>query len=246
MDNLLRMLSRIIKGRSLVDSMMEDFSRMMGHVSRMFRAVTREVFEGKRARRIGTVIYREDIFVNKGEREIRKLVAEHLAFEPKADVGSSLVLMSVVKDVERIGDYCKNIHEVGLMFRSFTPKHRYFKTFKGMSDEIEGMIVATEKTFRHSLEEEAKGILNQAHRIGGECDTLLAEFAGSRMPANDAVCLSLLSRHFKRIASHLSNIASAVILPVHKIDFALHRERSKKELWLAKALEKAMPKRRKK
>ncbi|MCH8936264.1 MAG: PhoU domain-containing protein, partial [Gemmatimonadetes bacterium] len=59
-----------------------------------------------------TQIYKQDVKVNKLERKIRKQVIAHLSIAGNsADVPYSLLLMSLVKDVERIGDYAKNLAE---------------------------------------------------------------------------------------------------------------------------------------
>ena len=39
-------------------------------------------------------------------------IMEHLAVHPGGDMPACLTLMSLVKDAERIGDYCKNLYEV--------------------------------------------------------------------------------------------------------------------------------------
>ena len=60
-----------------------------------------------------TRIYQDDVQVNKLEREIRKKVVAHLSIQGnRSDVPYSLLLMSLVKDVERLGDYAKNLAEV--------------------------------------------------------------------------------------------------------------------------------------
>ncbi len=40
------------------------------------------------------------------------------------------------------------------------------------------------------------------------------------MPTDEAVSYGMLARHMKRIAAHLSNIASSVVTPVENLDFA--------------------------
>ncbi|MCB7130307.1 MAG: PhoU domain-containing protein, partial [Candidatus Brocadiales bacterium] len=54
-------------------------------------------------------IYKMDKQINAYERDVRKKVMTHLAVTGSADLVSGLVLVSVVIDIERIGDYTKNI-----------------------------------------------------------------------------------------------------------------------------------------
>ena len=232
MENIFRVFSRAIMGVPLLDSMMADFSRMMLQLSRMYNSVASGVFSGKHPKPVDARLYREDIFINKSERLVRKKVLEHLSFQSRPDISASVILLNVVKDAERIGDYCKNMNEVARMFRKFGPRNPHYKALKAMSDAVARLIGRTEKAFRKSLEDECEDILEKAHQIGEECDDLLAKLANSRMPANDAVCLALLTRHIKRVASHLGNISSTVIMPVHKMDYAVHRQPSKKDVWV--------------
>jgi phosphate transport system protein len=52
-------------------------------------------------------IYTRDQSVNELERSIRRKILRHLTIHPGDDVAACLALMSVAKDAERIGDYCK-------------------------------------------------------------------------------------------------------------------------------------------
>lgn len=226
MMNILKQLINVWQGKTFIDSVMTDFRKMMKEIYTMFDSVTTLLFQHKSIRGIEKKIYEEDIFVNKSERKIRKRIVEHLSVQPGVDIGSSLVMMSIVKDAERIGDFCKNLYEVYKMFKKFNSRHKYYKIFKEMRDKISEMIKVTDTAFRKSLDDKAKLVMDEAYKIEKECDKLLEEFANStKISVNDAVCLTLLSRYFKRISAHLSNIASAVIFPVHRIDYAFNKNK---------------------
>ncbi|MCH9030832.1 MAG: PhoU domain-containing protein [candidate division Zixibacteria bacterium] len=57
-------------------------------------------------------IYEKDKALNKYEREVRRNVLTHLAVVGKGDIVAGLTLVSIVIDVERIGDYTKNIADL--------------------------------------------------------------------------------------------------------------------------------------
>ena len=54
-------------------------------------------------------IYEMDRTLNAFERDVRRKVMTHLSLGHTADISAGLTLVSVVIDLERIGDYCKNI-----------------------------------------------------------------------------------------------------------------------------------------
>ena len=56
-------------------------------------------------------------------------------------------------------------------------------------------------------------------KIGKGCDEIVKKLAQSDLTVNEAVCFALIARHFKRITSHLTNIATSVVLPLSDIDY---------------------------
>jgi len=57
-------------------------------------------------------IRNQDIAVNKYEREVRRKVFNHLCVSGVEDLNSGLILISIIIDIERIGDYTKNMVEL--------------------------------------------------------------------------------------------------------------------------------------
>ena len=54
-------------------------------------------------------VYSRDVRINQLERAIRKKALTHLAINDTRDLAFCFVLINVVKDTERIGDYVKNM-----------------------------------------------------------------------------------------------------------------------------------------
>ena len=65
----------------------------------------------------------------------------------------------------------------------------------------------------------AKKILNNYTPIKRECDKILYALFDEELSPNEAVVTAMLSRYFKRINSHVSNIASGIVYPLNEIDF---------------------------
>ena len=97
-------------------------------------------------------IYRRDVKVNRTERTIRRRIVEHLAVQPKVDMAPCLILMSVVKDAERIGDYCKNILEIASMGCGPLAKCEFASTFEEVFDATRGMFGKTRDALAKSDE----------------------------------------------------------------------------------------------
>jgi phosphate uptake regulator len=100
------------KGKDFLIKVMEDFRVMLDETESMFEAVCARLLNGKDDPELKDRIYKVDKQVNRIQRDIRKRIVEHLSLQPTVDTNACLLLMSVVKDAERLGDYCKNLYEV--------------------------------------------------------------------------------------------------------------------------------------
>ena len=59
-------------------------------------------------------VYEKDQIVNKYEQEVRGKVLKHLAVTGGVNLIPGLILTSIVIDIERIGDYTKNIVDLAI------------------------------------------------------------------------------------------------------------------------------------
>ena len=111
-------ISAFLKGHSFLDNTLQEFKEMLDNAQSMYAQVCQSLIHGDANDNLKENIYSLDARINDLERDIRKKVVEHLVLQPTVDVSTCLVLMSVVKDAERLGDYCKNLYEVDLWPRS--------------------------------------------------------------------------------------------------------------------------------
>ena len=167
-----------------------------------------------------TQIYKEDVKVNKLERKIRKQVIAHLSVAGNAaDVPYSLLLMSLVKDVERIGDYAKNLAEALDVSGAILPDDDTVAELGEIRDGVEGTFEAVAEVFAQSDEEEAVALIRQGRDMSHRCDALIHRIAKSDYDAATTVAVTLGTRFYKRIGAHLLNILSGVVMPLHKLDY---------------------------
>lgn len=207
------------KGRDFLEKALKDFNQMMQDTEEMFKSVCNLLIRGQSKEGLKDEIYRIDRKVNTLEKEIRKRVIEHLSLQPDIDVPFSLVLMSVVKDAERLGDYAKNLFEVWEFFKKPLDQELFQKHFDDLENKLINEFEGTRKAFIESDEKIAHKILYTEREIVTTCDKIVEDLAKSDLKANEAVCLTLTARYFKRISAHLANIGSSVILPITNLDF---------------------------
>ena len=120
---VIRALINAWRSRGVMHHMYDELMEMLSATEWMFETIGRIFFENVPPEDVSNDLYARDIRVNKTERRIRRQIVEHLAIRPGGDVPACLVLMSLVKDVERIGDYCKNLYEVRAVLGRELPAH---------------------------------------------------------------------------------------------------------------------------
>jgi len=218
------------QGKDFLSKILDEFNNMCVDTEDMFNSVLEKILNGKEDAGLKDRIYKVDKKVNDLERDIRKRIVEHLSVRPTVDVPACLLMMSVVKDAERIGDYCKNLYEVTELLNKPVNIQGFKDLFGNIDEEIKVEFTKTRKAFVKSDANLAREVLEIETAIVRKCDSILKRMAQSGVDTNTAVCLTLIARYFKRIAAHLANIGSSVILPISELDFfdeKLRREKVK-------------------
>jgi len=205
------------KRRGLLLRALEETRSMLKREEKMFSAAVDSLMYNREAE-IDLTQYDKEI--NRGEKVVRRMMLEHLAVNPKQDLPACLVLISIVIDVERIGDYTKSIFELGRLYDEELGSDKYVDQCHKMRQMIHPMFQQTIDAFIESRLAEAKEVMEKHKRIKSNCDQLIRVLvADGELPRERIVVLTLLSRYFRRVSAHLSNIASSVVNPFDEIGF---------------------------
>lgn len=207
------------KGKDFLAQVFEEFKSMLDDTEFMFKAVRSRLLDNVEEPDLKQKIYDIDKKVNLLQKDIRRRIVEHLSLQPTVNVTACLVLMSVVKDAERLGDYCKNLYEVTELIAEPVDQKLFTNYFKEIDKDIIKLFEQTKKAFIEADEEKARLTWDYEKRIAKDCDRIVANLAQSDLSVNEAVCFVLIARHFKRLAAHLVNIATSVILPLSDLDY---------------------------
>ena len=218
---MFKQLFSALKGSESLDDAFAEFSQMLEHANWMFEqanAVLRRDIEASDTR---DALYERDKSINALLRSIRRKIVRHLTINPGMDVAASMALMSIAKDAERIGDYCKNVFEVGQFYRQDFHIPRYHEPLEKMRREVEELFSAVREAFTASDSSAAKEALAAARIVRAKSDAIIEQLLldDTSMETHEAVAYSLLARHYKRVAAHLSNIATAVRGRLEDLDF---------------------------
>jgi phosphate transport system protein len=183
-----------------------------------FDVATSALLDGADPSSIGPDLRETDARVNRAERELRQALVVHASVHGTSRVAPILVYMSVVKDVERIGDYAKNIFDVAAqgVDLSSAPDRETMARYR---DRISAMISEASAIFAEDDREEAHRFIREGDVILDEFDERVSELIITDRPGAEAVPRALLYRYYKRIVAHLMNLLSAVVMPLDRLDY---------------------------
>ena len=217
---MLRELLSIFRSKDPLTAMSDNFAGMLNLTHRMTLIAGdvffgREVTAGERQQ-----IYEQDIEVNQLERTIRKQIITHLSIQGNTpDVPYCLLLMSLVKDVERVGDYAKNILELRDFRPETLPDDEIGDQLRSIRQGIAEAFEATTKIFTSLERERALQLIHDGREIAQRSDALIERIARANYNPGTTTALALGTRYFKRIGGHLLNVISSVVMPLHKVDY---------------------------
>lgn len=217
---MFRDLKRIWAEKAFTSRIVEEFSFMLDSSEEMLSYALHVLTDKRKDNKFEKKIYFKDQKINITEQEIRKRILIHLTTSPGGNLPACLALISIAKDAERLGDYVKNIYELDTMFDDFGEDDKLFKClFKEIGSEVYELFEAVKTAFQKSNTELALESAAKARNISKRCENIIAELVGSEYSATQTVVLTLGARYLKRIALHLSNIASSIFLPMPEMDY---------------------------
>lgn len=167
-------------------------------------------------------VYAMDKKLNAFERDVRRKVMTHLSLGHTEDIASGLVLVSIVIDLERIGDYSKNIHDLARRH----PAKLHGGAVEGRVALIESealrLFAETVPTFNGGDVEKARDLMRRYKKdISREVSEFEEAIVGGTvdLSAADAAALVLYARFLKRIAAHSRNLVSSLVNPIDRIGY---------------------------
>lgn len=224
---MLRELLSIFREGNPLNAMAENFAEML-RLTYELTVRAGDIYFGKSfTAEERTRIYEQDVQVNKLQRTIRKQVIAHLSLKGNtADLPYCLLLMSLVKDVERLGDYAKNLADVVELRPDPPPENEVIEELRKIRAGVESAFAATAEVFATSDRERAIELIREGKSLARRCEALLERIARSDYDAMFATAAVLGARYYKRIGGHVLNVLSSVVMPLHKLDYYDERELS--------------------
>jgi phosphate transport system protein len=219
-----KQLFTIFKKSSLLDQAFIDSYDMLDITQSMFIEAKKSLRE-KDVNLLETEIYSKDLQVNKYEREVRRKVINHITVAGADEINSALVIVSIIIDIERIGDYTKNIVDLAKNHPAKLTGGVFDKDLVKIEKAVENTFSRVIKQLKTSDVEDAEKLINEYQWVNRICDQHVIDYikeVDKSVSSGDAVALALYFRYIKRINSHLRNIATSLVNPFDYLGFT-HR-----------------------
>jgi len=158
--------------------------------------------------------------VNQRVQEVRReLVVHASARGDMNDMPTLLVYMSIVKDIERIGDYAKNILDIARAGGDLSSQADDRDDIADYQQRVSALISEVRGVFADQNTSEATRLLTSWGKVSRDLDSRVGALVSADTSASHAVPRALYYRYLKRIIGHLMNILTALVMPLDKLDF---------------------------
>ena len=167
-------------------------------------------------------IRKADLKINEFERSVRRKVMTHLAVSGTDDLGSGLILISVVTDIERIGDYTKNIYDLSKFYTKRLNGHDLESDLSNVEEKVVSLFQNSIKAFKDQDLELARQLMKDyKESISKQSDKITNDIISGKlsMDADTATAVAMYSRYLKRIGAHSRNLISSVVNPFERIGY---------------------------
>ena len=219
----------LIKKQDLLTQALNDSYEMSSIALEMFNLVAEMIFADLKVKVSEDEVEevkKKDYLLNHFDRSIRKKVFEHVIVNEKSDqeIYTSLTLITIVQNLERLGDYSKNLNEMAEI-KHVLRSEEYNKLIENYSNILKKMYLDTFKSFKQADEVLATAVIDEHFKFKSEIDDKLIELAIKEPNMNvNYVAYALMLRYFKRISAHLMNIATSITNPIDKIGYYVGEE----------------------
>ena len=199
-------------------------SNDMLHLSHeMFNNAVEALRSGEKNKVLKSIKLRDEK-INDYHREIRKKVVTYYSVSKDVtNIDSGLVLINIVVDIERIGDYSKNILDLAKHYPKKFVSEKFSEELRIIEKAVIDRFSTTIETVENMDEKVASDLIESYRNdLGKLSDKIVASSISGDVEIgkeNKTASVALYARYLKRIGAHLKNITSSVVNPFESIGY---------------------------
>lgn len=203
---------------SLLEEAFEESEHIHDLAKEMFSQALKALI--KNDRELSGEVVKTDKLVNAEFIKIRRKLFEYLSISAAPNVSACLILSNVAIDYERIGDYCKNIGQLGEWYPVEFKPGKYLDLILEIGDCIQKMFDDTKQALIHEDEERAKGVIGLHGKIKGIHNVIVEALNNDmEISVREAIVIATVGGYLRRVSAHLGNICTGVLRPFPRMGF---------------------------
>ncbi len=211
------------KAEDLLSQSWDESYHMIGLSHEIFQQVLIYLQNGENIETL-KALKKRDKEINEFQRNVRRKVLTHYSVEQDtSDMANGLILINMVVDIERIGDYCKNILDLAINHDQSIVSNEISEDLYMIENEVKDRF---EKTLQaiHSQDAEIASSLMEGYKehMTGKSDEIVNVILKNEAhygSESRAAAIALYARYLKRIGAHLKNITTTLVNPFDSIGY---------------------------
>ena len=207
----------------LLSQAWDESYKMMVLSNEIFTQAIKYLREGENRDTI-KALKKRDIEINTFQKDVRRKVVTHYAISQDIDdLPNGLVLLNMVVDVERVGDYTKNILDLALNHPNTIKSEDFSDELHHVEQEVVARFSKTLEAIRTQDVEVARSLMvSYKETLTGVSDDIVNGCISGKITLGNeskTVALALYARYLKRIGAHLKNITTVLINPFEAVGY---------------------------
>lgn len=207
----------------LLSQAWDESYKMMVLSNEMFTQAIKYLREGENEETI-RALKKRDVEINIFQKDVRRKVVTHYAISQDIDdLPNGLVLLNMVVDVERVGDYTKNILDLALNHPNNIRSENYSEDLHQVEQEVIDRFSKTlEAIHTQDAEVARKLMITYKETLTSVSDAIVSGCISGEIALGDeskTAALALYARYLKRIGAHLKNITTVLVNPFDAVGY---------------------------
>jgi phosphate uptake regulator len=167
---------------------------------------------------------KRDKEINEFQQEVRRKVLTHYSIQSeKVDIANGLILINTVVDIERIGDYCKNILDLAINHPTQIISEEISEDLAKIENEVQSRFDKTCEAINKQDTNIAKDMMKDyREQLAGKSDEIVNNVLNGQLDfgsSSKTAAVTLYARYLKRIGAHLKNITTTLVNPFDSIGY---------------------------
>lgn len=207
----------------LLSQAWDESYKMMVLSNEIFNQAIKFLREGENEETI-RALKKRDTEINIFQKDVRRKVVTHYAVSQDVDdLPHGLVLLNMVENIERVGDYTKNILDLALNHPNTIKSENFSDDLRQVELEVISRFSKTLEAIHTQDEDVARNLMaTYKETLTSISDSIVCDCLSGEITLGDeskTAALALYARYLKRIGAHLKNITTVLVNPFDAVGY---------------------------